>query len=224
MVHVMTPAARYTFPIYLAMTVTVCSVGCNQMPHDPDLAAFLSRGGEQPRRGLLNPAASPPAPTAATRTAYVGAFQAAREIERSGRPASAIDRYQELVRQHPEQPEAHHRLAVLCDQYGRHDEAANHYLHALRLAPDDAQLMCDYGYSRYLQGDLLLAERFLRQSVQLNPNSPRAQNNLGLVLLRQGRESEALAAFARSGLDESAARQRMAEALAASRMSTNTSL
>ena len=129
-------------------------------------------------------------------------FQTARRLEREGKLDEAIAKYQEIVQEQPKRSDAHHRLAVTLDKADRHEESADHYLSALRLDSRNPEFLCDYGYSRYLQGDLDEAHQVLRRATRLREDFPRAHNNLGLVLTRLGNDEEALASFRLAGLSD----------------------
>lgn len=127
-------------------------------------------------------------------------FAAARALEKQGNVAEAIEGYQSIIARFPNDTRSLHRLAVCHDKGGDAEASAKLYLRALHHAPQDADLLCDYGYSRYVHGDVLQAESMLKQALQIDPQHSRAHGNMGLVLGRLGRDGEALSAFKRSGL------------------------
>ena len=138
---------------------------------------------------------------------------AARSLEQQGASEEAIEAYIEIARNHGATVEVQRRLAVLYDKTTQFDQSARHYLAALQIEPNDADLLCDYGYSRYLQGDLAVAEQVLRRALAADPDLVRAHNNLGLVLARGEKHDEALAAFTRAGCSPAEARANLAYAL-----------
>ena len=92
----------------------------------------------------------------------------------------------------PERPELLHLLANYLHYLGRLPEAATHYHHAIRVAPQpvDARIDLSLVYLRLLNGDL--AEKLARDAVDGAPDSPRAAVNLGTVLYQRNRFTEAL--------------------------------
>jgi Flp pilus assembly protein TadD len=105
----------------------------------------------------------------------------------------------------------------LHDKKGDPETAAKYYQEALKRDAKNAEVHCDYGYSRYVRRDFPAAEKSLRQAIALNPNLGRAHTNLGLLLARTGREDEALKEFAKTGCSEPMARCNLAFALATER-------
>lgn len=78
-----------------------------------------------------------------------------------------------------------HPLAVLLDRQGRMDAAEREYQRALKESPRNADLFNDYGYFLYNRGDLAEAEHMLERSLELSPTHPKAALNLGMVLARR---------------------------------------
>ena len=68
-------------------------------------------------------------------------------------------------------------------------------------SPGNAELLCDFGYSCYLQNDLPKAEQYYQAAINVKPDFERAHNNLGQVLARTGRQNDALRHFKYAGCD-----------------------
>jgi tetratricopeptide (TPR) repeat protein len=126
----------------------------------------------------------------------------ARSLERRGQVAAAEQVYRQLTETATDNSAAFHRLAVLHEKQGSFDEARAWFDKALEIAPDDAALRCDAGYSSYLHGRYEEAEEHLRCALAKEPKLGRARNNLALVLARTGREAEALWEFRRGGCSD----------------------
>jgi tetratricopeptide (TPR) repeat protein len=94
---------------------------------------------------------------------------------------------------------AQRRMAGALDRLGRFAQAETHYNQALKLAPRDAKIWNDVGYSYYLQNRWPDAERALKSADSIEPNNPRVLTNLGLAFAAQGKDDDALAALTRSG-------------------------
>ena len=140
------------------------------------------------------------------------ALQAARDLEMEQNPTEAIAAYRAVLDRAPNNALALHRMAVLTDMQGAHDEAESLFHQALEVQPDNADLLCDFGYSRYLQGDFEYAQRAYRESLQHDARSPRTHTNLGLLLVRLNRETDARDHFAKAGCDPAAIQLNLAYA------------
>jgi Tfp pilus assembly protein PilF len=86
---------------------------------------------------------------------------------------------------------AHNGLGILADRRKEYASAEQHYDRAHVLKPDDAAVINNRGYSRYLAGNLEAAEADLRYAIQLGAPAG-TWTNLGKVLARQGRYEDAL--------------------------------
>jgi len=124
--------------------------------------------------------------------------------ERSGEWNKARDVYEEIRKNHPDNMEAVHRLAIVADNQRRHTEAEQLLLFALEREPHSAALLADLGYCYYLQGQLAKAESALAKATKIEPPNHRYWNNLGLVVGHQGRYEDALDYFRKSGSEADA--------------------
>lgn len=77
------------------------------------------------------------------------------------------------------------------DQQERYAEARQHYDRALRLTPNDPNVMANIGLSHALSGDPATAEGWLRRAVAMPNASDSVRQNLILVLQLQGKMDEA---------------------------------
>jgi Flp pilus assembly protein TadD len=98
---------------------------------------------------------------------------------------------------------------AVLDQMGRHAEAQKIYASALKIVPDEPSVLSNLGLSYALMKNLKLAETTLRRAVAQPNVSPKARQNLALVVGLQGRFAEA-ESIARADLpqDEAAANVR----------------
>ena len=146
-------------------------------------------------------------------------FARARQLEKDGPIEDAIQEYKRLTREFSSEAVPYHRLAVMYDLNGQSEKSARHYLTAMHLAPNDNGILCDYGYSRYLQDDLHLAESTLREVIAREPEMERAHNNLALVLARQGKDQDAIEAFQDAGASLAQAQENLDHARRANKLS-----
>ena len=77
------------------------------------------------------------------------------------------------------------------DQQERYAEARQHYDRALRITPNDPNVMANLGLSFALAGDASTAEGWLRKAASLPNASDSVRQNLILVLQLQGKTAEA---------------------------------
>ena len=93
---------------------------------------------------------------------------------------------------------AHRRIASALDRLGQFPQSEAHYAEAQKLAPKDAKVWNDAGYSYYLQGRWDESERALRTAMKLAPDDPRVRTNLGMTLAAAGKTREALPLLSRN--------------------------
>lgn len=80
---------------------------------------------------------------------------------------------------------------AILDQLGRANEARAQYRKALDLKPNEPSILSNLGMSYVLEGDLPVAETYLRSAVQAQGADSRVRQNLALVVGLQGRFDEA---------------------------------
>lgn len=103
------------------------------------------------------------------------------DADAHGRTQEARMYYEQVLAEDPEQPDAHHRLAILADRAGDFPRAEQHYRLALLGKPHDADVLNDLGYSYFLQGRAADSERYLSQARQIDPRHPHVSENLSLL-------------------------------------------
>jgi Flp pilus assembly protein TadD len=92
--------------------------------------------------------------------------------------------------------EANNLLGLAYDRLGWHTLAAEAYGRALTVAPKDAAVLANLGYSLYLADDYDGALRRLKQAAKLAPGTPVINNGLGIVEARLRRYDDAFKHFA----------------------------
>ncbi len=97
----------------------------------------------------------------------------------------------ELIRINPDHAHAHNALGYhFADRNERLDEAFRLIERALKLAPNDAHIIDSMGWVYFRMGKLDLAEKYLRQAHEKQPDAE-ISTHLGEVLWVRGREPEA---------------------------------
>jgi Flp pilus assembly protein TadD len=92
--------------------------------------------------------------------------------------------------------EANNLLGLAYDRLGWHTLAAEAYGRALTVAPKDAAVLANLGYSLYLADDYNGALLRLKQAARLAPGTPVINNDLGIVEARVRRYDDAFKYFA----------------------------
>lgn len=104
----------------------------------------------------------------------------------------SISLWSQAVVVDPASPFARNNLAAALERAGRPQEAAEHR----RLGQESpARPFHEEGEARYERGDFIGAAESFYRAVEITPNLPATQNNLGLSLYRLGRFSQAAEHF-----------------------------
>ena len=120
-------------------------------------------------------------------------FQEGVEAQQRGDDATAVKRYQELLRLHPEVVEVRANLGAALAHLGRFDEAIEQYRAALAKLPDNAGLRLNLALAYYKKNDLANATAELKRLHDGAPGDSRIATLLGECYARQGRNAEAIA-------------------------------
>jgi len=150
---------------------------------DGQLPKFVRRATEDEKPSQIE------APVAESRVDALLA-EGQRALQENRIP-EARQAYHEVLQLIPDDPTAHHGLAMVADLTEQWTEADDHYRQALQSRPRDANLLCDMGYSYLLQNRYSEASSYLSQAIQVNPNHEYAHSNLALLDLRQGNREAA---------------------------------
>ena len=196
------PAAALIFAVLLSLA------GCQQC--DEILANRWRQSDVASHTPLLS--GGPSGPVTQKQTADVQ-MALGRSLEKQGQADEAMKIYEEVLRNDATRADACHRLAVLHDKKADFAASAKLYQTALKKNPKNAELLCDLGYSYYLQGKWKESEANLKKAIEVRRDLLRAHNNLGLVYAHTGRSDKALAEFARAGCSEAQSRTNLAYAM-----------
>ncbi|MGC1274065.1 MAG: tetratricopeptide repeat protein [Planctomycetaceae bacterium] len=190
------PAAL--MPIVWAMAAL--SIGCAHVPTNSTAPGMFSLPEAIDDRfdGRTGPEVTTGSPQTSEETDRHGVeisenLRRGRQEAEAGRPDQAVRFYERVVRDDPQNAEAHHRLAVLADRAGDYFAAERSYLAALDAGPDDPDVLNDLGYSYLLQQRYAECEQALRQATRLDPSHARALSNLSLLYSTIGDRQRATA-------------------------------
>ncbi|HET6488471.1 MAG TPA: tetratricopeptide repeat protein, partial [Syntrophales bacterium] len=90
---------------------------------------------------------------------------------------------------------AHANLGVALNRMGRGQEAASHYLEAIRINPNYSSPHYNLANYYAARGDKEQAYRHYQEAVRIRPDYANAYNNLGVLLASQGRFEEAASQY-----------------------------
>jgi Flp pilus assembly protein TadD len=101
----------------------------------------------------------------------------------------------DLLRQKPDNPEAHYNLGIILGEQRKDVEAEVAYRQAIKLKRDFPQAHNNLGMALQHQGRLVEAQATYRQAIKLRPDLTQAHNNLGIILAGKGKYAEAAASY-----------------------------
>lgn len=111
----------------------------------------------------------------------------ANRHHQSGRLAEAEALYQEILKKHPEQPDALQFMGLIAYQKNDPQSAIEHFIKAISINPFSADYYINLGAIYKQLGRLRDALECYQTALQLQPDSAEANNNLGNVYKEQGR-------------------------------------
>ena len=160
-----------------------------------DVAAFESAVMMRVSNNTVAPA-EPSAPSVAPPSALIAQARALIARQEFGEAISLLSGVAANV---PDLAQAHHLLGYAYDRRGLRQLSCEAYERALKIAPNDAQLLNDYGYTLYLRGQHKEAKDLLKKAARLSPNDERIWNNLAAAQFKLEKFDDAYKSFARAG-------------------------
>jgi eukaryotic-like serine/threonine-protein kinase len=109
----------------------------------------------------------------------------------------AVAEFHKAIETDPQQYRNHNHLGKFHYQRANYQEAVKHFQKAVELAPDEPLTHRDLGVTYLDMGQLASAENELRLSIRLQ-ETPIALHTLGLVLMYEGKDREAIPNFVRA--------------------------
>ncbi|MEE4143501.1 MAG: tetratricopeptide repeat protein, partial [Halieaceae bacterium] len=111
-------------------------------------------------------------------------------LERQGLPFEAVDMYRKSLELDPESAAAHFNLASSLARSGEFAEAEPHFRAALEKGPS-TQAYTGLGIVQWEQGRADEAITSMRAAIETDPDNATAHDQLGKMLLQQGKLEEA---------------------------------
>lgn len=122
-------------------------------------------------------------------------LELALQQHHAGQLAEAEQRYQAVLQQHPNQPNALYFLGLLAHQVGNLEAAIAYYQSALTVRPNYIDAHNNLGAALQQQGKLEDAISHYQAALRLQPSNANALVNLGVTLQQQGRLEAAIGRF-----------------------------
>jgi len=107
-----------------------------------------------------------------------------------GKPAEAEDLAQQVLQDHPNEPNILRLLGAALLRQGKYEEASKYLSTCVKIAPDVAEGHEQYGLALASLGRLNEAEESLRTALRLAPNSESIHSKLTRLQSMQGKEEE----------------------------------
>ena len=107
-----------------------------------------------------------------------------------GNPAAAVALAQQILRDHPNEPNILRVLGVALMRQGKYEEALKHLSTAVKIAPEVADGHEQYGLALAALGRLNEAEESLQTALRLDPNSESVHSKLTRLQAMQGKDEE----------------------------------
>jgi tetratricopeptide (TPR) repeat protein len=124
--------------------------------------------------------------------------EAAADFEQ-GRTAEAGQKLDAILKDHPADLRALVLKAAVLDSLDRHDEAETYYQHALKLAPDSAQVLNNAANHYLASGDRRRARQLYLQAIAVDPRHLNANLQLAQMSVEDKRGAQALGYLNRLG-------------------------
>ena len=117
---------------------------------------------------------------------------------RQGDLAQAMERYVEVLRNDPQNPDALYYVAVVACQEGQYQQGIELARRAIEFGPPQARVHNLLGQALYREGDRLEAIKNFDRAIALDPNFADAHGNRANILVDAGFADEALKSFDRA--------------------------
>lgn len=122
----------------------------------------------------------------------------AEELQKNGDLVSAIDIYQQLLTENPNEVDILHRLGILFAQQHKYQDALDYLNQAIQYQPRSAPFHNSKGNILLRQGALKAGEEEYRQAIKSDPRYAIAHNNLGRCFYLQEKLIAARKSYAKA--------------------------
>ncbi len=119
-------------------------------------------------------------------------LDAAQLYHRAGNLPQAEEMYREILRDHPNHPEAYHLMGLIALQVGQPSVAKEFMQVAISLDGENAKYRANLGAVHFSLQEFEEAEAAYREATELDPEYGEAFLNLGVLLKEQGKTEEAI--------------------------------
>ena len=143
------------------------------------MSAIAGPRGPMPKRGGSEP--KDPGRAAGQPATGAGAFSAAIAAHRAGRLDEALALYDRAIARGERRSGAFTNIGAILRQRRQYAAAAAAHRKALELAPGEAEVLNNLGWSRLLRGDWANALAPLEEAARLAPKNRRVANNVELA-------------------------------------------
>ena len=127
--------------------------------------------------------------------AYAGMGTALFHEQRYAEAVAAMTQALSLEPDLPTAGALHLHMGRAAGELGRPDEAAQHFLRAMEIEPDNVEPLFDLAKLRFRQGHAADADQLLDRAQELRPTDPATLHNVAEALRTQGRYREAVASY-----------------------------
>ncbi|MEM7620555.1 MAG: tetratricopeptide repeat protein [Pseudomonadota bacterium] len=160
------------------LLLLLCLAGCDE--------ALLGSNIEQ------RVAATPHAEKSEPKINVSDAMLTAKESFRSGNYGNAEQLFRRIVEENPQNADAWLGLAATYDRLKRFENANRAYMYARKLVGYTPRMLNNLGYHYILRNEYSKARKLLLAAQRKEPDNPRIQNNLGLLLKKEEQKTQSL--------------------------------
>ncbi len=132
-------------------------------------------------------------PTAHVDEGQARAWLSLAHVIEATKPNEALEAYHQTATLQPADPEPHLSAGLLLEKQNRFEDAAQEYKHALALEPSSTDAMTGLANAYLRARQFPQAEEALRKLAAAHPNEGVIRNQLGRVLLAEGKKDDAIA-------------------------------
>jgi tetratricopeptide (TPR) repeat protein len=132
-------------------------------------------------------------PTAHVEEGQARAWLSLAHLLEATKPAEALEAYHQAVILRPIDPEPHLSAGLLLEKQGRSEDAAQEYKQALTLDSSSTDAQTGLANAYIHERQFPQAEEMLRKLAASHPNDGAVCNQLGRVLVAEGRKDDAIA-------------------------------